>query len=164
MTVSQDIIHEVVFLFHSLLLGAAITFIYDGFLILRRLFKHTMFLVSLEDFIFWAACAVGVFGVLYKENDGMLRWFSVAGAAIGMLIYKKTVSPLIINTAVKALSFLLRLFLKALRILLKPFAFLFKKAGKGGRYVGKKTKRAGVRLKKKLTGCKKELKILLHKH
>lgn len=49
---SQDIMNEVVFLLHSLVLGAVITFVYDGFLILRRLIKHTMILVSLEDMLF----------------------------------------------------------------------------------------------------------------
>ena len=86
------------FLFHSFFLGMVITFFYDGFLIVRKLFKHTMFLISLEDLIFWIACALSVFYVLYEENNGMLRWFAVAGAALGMFLYKKTLSPLIILT------------------------------------------------------------------
>lgn len=74
---SQNIIAEVVFLFHSFLLGIIITFVYDGFLILRRLIPHNLLLISLEDMIFWIACAIGVFYMLYEENNGILRWFAV---------------------------------------------------------------------------------------
>ena len=49
---SQNIINEVTFLLHSFLLGIAITFAYDGFLVLRRLVSHSLFLISLEDMIF----------------------------------------------------------------------------------------------------------------
>ena len=91
--VSQNIAKEVMFLFHSFFLGMVITFFYDGFLIVRKLFKHTMFLISLEDLIFWIACALSVFYVLYEENNGMLRWFAVAGAALGMFMYKKNLKP-----------------------------------------------------------------------
>ena len=45
---SQNIIAEVVFLFHSFLLGIIITFVYDGFLILRRLIPHNLLLISLD--------------------------------------------------------------------------------------------------------------------
>ena len=81
---SPDIVNEVTFLLHSFLLGIAITFAYDGFLILRRLVRHSLFLISLEDMIFWIACAIGVFYMLYEENNGVLRWFAVFGAAIGV--------------------------------------------------------------------------------
>ena len=61
----QNIVDEVTFLGHSFVLGVVITFVYDGFLILRRLIKHNMLLISLEDMIFWIACAIGVFYQLF---------------------------------------------------------------------------------------------------
>lgn len=164
MVMSQDIIKEVIFLFHSFLLGVVITFVYDGFLVLRKMFRHTAFLISLEDIIFWAACAISVFGVLYEENNGMLRWFAVAGAAIGMLIYKKTLSPFIINGTVKISSFILGIFLRILKVLTKPFRILGKKAVKGGESAKRKAGRFGRYMKKKLTEYRKALKIILCKH
>ena len=86
---SQNIINEVTFFLHSFMMGIVITFMYDGFLILRRLIKHSDILVSLEDMVFWIACAIGVFYMLYEENNGILRWFAVFGAALGMIVYKK---------------------------------------------------------------------------
>ena len=163
MMVSRDIAGEVVFLCHSFLLGAVITFAYDGFLILRKLFKHTIFLISLEDLIFWIACALSVFGVLYEENNGMLRWFAVAGATVGMLVYKKTLSPLIIRAVTKLLSFVFGLIGKAFRIIMKPFGFLGLETAKGGRFLKREAGNFRKLLRKKLTEVKKTLKILLYK-
>ena len=94
---SQYIISEVTFFLHSFLLGIVITMAYDGFLILRRLVNHNLLLISLEDMLFWIACAIGVFYMLYEENNGILRWFAVFAATLGMILYKKTVSAHIIN-------------------------------------------------------------------
>lgn len=163
MMVSRDIAGEVVFLCHSFLLGAVITFVYDGFLILRKLFKHTIFLISLEDLIFWIACALSVFCVLYEENNGMLRWFAVAGAAGGMLVYKKTLSPLLIRMITKLLSFVFELAGKSFRIIMKPFGFLGLETAKGGRFLKKKAGKLRKFLRKELTEVKKTLKILLYK-
>ncbi|MCM1561824.1 MAG: spore cortex biosynthesis protein YabQ, partial [Butyrivibrio sp.] len=88
---SQDIVQEVVFFLHSILIGLVITFAYDWILMFRSLFTHGRFLMSMEDFLYWFACGIGVFYMLYKENNGVLRWFAVMGAALGMLFYKWTV-------------------------------------------------------------------------
>ena len=151
------------FLFHSFFLGVIITFFYDGFLILRKLFKHTTFLISLEDLIFWIACALSVFYVLYEENNGMLRWFAVAGAAVGMLLYKKTLSPLIILTVTKVFSFLFSLAEKIFKMIMKPFKLAGGEALKGGKIVKKGAGNIRKLLRKKLTEFMKTLKIILHK-
>ena len=36
----------------------------------------------------------GIFYMLYYENNGMFRWFSVIGAGTGMFLYKNNVTPL----------------------------------------------------------------------
>ena len=68
---SQEIINEVYFLADSVVIGIIITFVYDFILIGRRVIKHSLFFVSLEDFVFWASCAVAVFYMLYEENNGI---------------------------------------------------------------------------------------------
>ncbi len=161
---SPDIVNEVTFLLHSFLLGIAITFAYDGFLILRRLVRHSLFLISLEDMIFWIACAIGVFYMLYEENNGVLRWFAVFGAAIGMLVYKKSVSSLFVNILTTIIERIFHVFFCFLRFILRPARFLGKKTGLlFGRFF-RKGKKAGKYLKNKLTGKLKLLKITLSKH
>ena len=44
---SQDIVQEVVFFLHSILMGLVITFAYDWILIFRELVAHGRFLMSI---------------------------------------------------------------------------------------------------------------------
>lgn len=161
---SQDIVNEVTFLLHSFLMGIAITFAYDGFLILRRLVSHSLFLISLEDMIFWIACAIGVFYMLYEENNGILRWFAVFGAAVGMLVYKKSVSPLFVNILTAIIKRIFHVIFCFLRFILKPVRFLGRKIYLIYGCSYRKGKKAGKYLKNKLTGKLKLLKITLSKH
>ncbi len=63
---SQDIIQEVTFFLHTLVMGIVITFVYDWLLIIRKLIKHNTLWISIEDLFFWLACGIGVFYMLYK--------------------------------------------------------------------------------------------------
>lgn len=161
---SQNIVDEVTFFLHSFLLGAAISFAYDGFIILRRLIKHNLFLISLEDLIFWIACAIGVFYMLYEENNGILRWFAVFGATLGMIAYKKSVSSLLVNVISTAIERTIRVLLCIFRFLFKPVRFLNRKICGVLGSSAKKGKKVGRCLKNKLTGRMKLLKITLGRH
>lgn len=160
----QNVVREVTFLFHSFLLGAVITFVYDGFIILRRLIKHSMLLVSLEDMVFWIACAIGVFYMLYEENNGILRWFAVFGAALGMLAYKMSVSNLVVAAVSAITERIFHILFSLLRFLLKPVNFVRRKIGRFLKFFSKKGKKVGKCAKNKLTKKLKLLKITLSKH
>lgn len=144
------------FLFHALLMGIFITFVYDILRILRRVVPHNSFFVSLEDLGFWIYCGAEVFLLMYHESNGSLRWFAVLGALAGMLLYKKWISPVF----VKYVSLLLG---RALRILLKPLSFLGRKAGQGvrktGNGIGRLAARVRRRIKNRLTDFLKMLKM-----
>lgn len=161
---SQNIINEVVFLLHSFLLGIAITFVYDGFLILRRLVRHSLFLISVEDLIFWIACAIGVFYMLYEENNGILRWFAVFGATLGMLAYKKSISRPLVDFLSAMIARIFRALFRIIGFLLKPFRFVCGKLGRAVKFSSRKGRKAGKCVKNKLTGRIKLLKITLSKH
>ena len=107
--VSPVIAGEGVFILHSFLLGVIITFIYDLFRIVRRIIPHGWFLLSLEDLAFWILATAGIFYMLYYENSGMFRWFSVIGAGVGMFLYKKTLSAPFVNLVSGAVNRLLAL-------------------------------------------------------
>ena len=161
---SQRIIDEVTFLLHSFLMGILITFVYDGFTIMRRLIRHNLFLISVEDLIFWIACAIGVFYMLYEENNGILRWFAVFGAALGMAAYKKSVSPFLVKIITMVIERIFHGLFCILRFLFKPVRFAGGKVRGGACAVSKKGKKAGRCLKKKLTERVNLLKITLCKH
>lgn len=160
---SQNIVNEVTFLLHSFLMGILITFVYDGFLILRRLIRHNLFLISLEDMIFWIACAIGVFYMLYEENNGVLRWFAVFGATMGMIVYKKSISSLIVNIMSTIIEHIFRTLYHVLRILFRPLRFAGKKICHICKCSSGKGRKVCKCLKNKLTGRLKLLKITLCK-
>lgn len=160
---------ENVFLVHALLMGIYITFIYDILRIVRRVFPHSGFMVSLEDILFWIYCAVIVFLLMYHESNGTLRWFAVFGAIAGMILYKRLVSPYFVKYVSLVLQKIFDILTKILRLILRPFV-------KSGRKLKEKMARAARRravklqkkreqrrrfFKKKLTLLRKVLKIKL---
>ena len=87
---SPDITLEIYFLFHSFLMGILITVLYDILRILRRMIRHNILAVSVEDFLYWTACFGLSFTLLYYGNNGVIRFAAVLGAAVGMLFYALT--------------------------------------------------------------------------
>lgn len=160
---SQNIVHEATFFYHSFLAGIVITLIYDGFLVARRLYRHSLFLISLEDLFFWIGCAIGVFYLLYDENNGILRWFAILGAALGMLLYKRTISPFLIKFAEKILRGLIHVFCSVFVFLFRPVVFLFRKGKKLLKTALSKGAKIGKYTKNQLTQRQKILKITLCK-
>lgn len=160
---SPDIIHELYFLFHCFLMGILITVLYDILRILRRIVPHNIAVVSLEDFFYWIVCSLLIFEMLIRENNGVLRWFAVAGAMSGMFLYKKTLGFLFVKYVSLLLKRILHLVGKILRIIVKPLNVAGNRIKWARRRSPKLLKIGFFRVKKKLTEGKKLLKIILCK-
>lgn len=160
-------VSESQFLLHSLLMGIFITFVYDLLRIFRRVVRHGSFLVSLEDLAFWIYCGAEVFLLMYRESNGMMRWFSVIGAMAGIFAYKKLVSPLFVKYVSMAMIWLRDLLFRIFRWLCKPLRFLGRQAGRTCRRAGGKMRRGTDKLKRtvknRLTVSLKMFKISLKK-
>ena len=149
--VSPVIAGEGVFMLHSFLLGVIITFIYDLFRIFRRIIPHGWFLLSLEDLVFWVLATAGIFYMLYYENNGMFRWFSVIGAGTGMFLYKKTLSAALVNLVSGAVN---KLFLwRKMKVL----------AGRCARRAAREARIRRRQIKYRLTAWEKVIKMRLCK-
>lgn len=161
---SQDIINEVYFLLSSIIMGIIITFVYDFILIIRRLVRHNIFFISLEDFIFWISCAIAVFYMLYEENNGILRWFAVFGAALGMMVYKIIIGKhfvRIVSTIIRKQIYIIK---KIMGFVLRPIKWLLCRIKVLFTFLLRKVKKRAKYAKKKLTVYIKTLKITLCKH
>lgn len=155
--------NENIFLLYALILGIFITFVYDLLRIFRRVAPHNRFWVSVEDLGFWGFCAAEVFLLMYRESNGTLRWFAVLGALGGMFLYKKTVSNLLVKYVSLALNKLLSLLFKLFRFLTRPFRAAGRAVGKTAGRVGRRRKALAAKLKNKLTGFLKMLKMIVCK-
>lgn len=158
---SQDIVQEAVFFLHSILMGLVITFAYDWVLIFRKLFTHGRFFMSVEDFVYWFACGIGV--LLYRENNGILRWFAVVGAALGMLIYKAIIKNRFVNIVSKCIHKIMWFVFRVIQVVLKPLKCLFFAARRCVRFVWRKLKKVKLFIKKRLTVCLKTIRMILCK-
>lgn len=161
---SQEIVQEVTFFTHSAVMGLIITFVYDWIRVFRRLFKHGMVFMSVEDLFFWLICGIGVFYMLYRENDGTLRWFAVLGATLGMFVYKMIVRDVFVNVMSTCIHKMMWFLFRVLQVVLKPLKCLILAAKTCVLSIEKKLKKCKKFIKKRLTGCVKAIKMTLCKH
>ncbi len=107
---SEIIIWELYYIRNCFLWGIFLALIYDLIRIIRIMFPHGVIVMAVEDFLYWLTAAMGMFAILYKEDDGKVRWFAIAAALTAMLLVNRFVSrytvPKIGNFLAKPLRFL----------------------------------------------------------
>ncbi len=102
-------------------LGIFLAVVYDCIRILRRLFAHNVFWLSVEDILFWMFAAMAIFVVCFVEDAGNVRWFAIGGAALGAYMYNCTIGPVFVKTVSLLLFFPVKLIKKALKKAKKSF-------------------------------------------
>lgn len=73
------------FFIHAALSGIIVTVVYTCIRIFRRLIRHNLIVIAIEDFLFWLGTAIYLFIQMYHTSDGSIRWFFVLGVAAGMI-------------------------------------------------------------------------------
>ena len=124
---SQGILEELQVVGTAFVSGAVITIVYDLLRIFRRVIAHGNWWIGIEDFIFWIWTALWIFSVLYRENDGSFRMYTMGSMAVGMIIYHKTISEPLVEFFGKMLKKLLRIILFPIKRLKIYIIFLGKK-------------------------------------
>lgn len=121
---------EVRFFLNSALWGVLLLAVYDCLRIFRKVINHGVVWISIEDIFYWMVSGVIIFRMMYEMNNGIIRGFSLIGILLGMILYKYSISEIV----VKWISFLLikikRFLSNLLHILIKPLKFLLAKLHK----------------------------------
>lgn len=144
---SEVIQNETFFFLTSVATGVLLVFAYDLLRIWRRIMRHGTFLTGLEDFLYWSACSLVIFGMIYEKNNGAIRGFAIAGIILGVLLYHDSVSPYIVKGVSCALKFILRGISKFFAIICTPFRLVKKSLKK---FMGKTLKSAKKAVKMKV--------------
>lgn len=121
----------IVFILNGFLIGI----LFDIFRILRKSFKTSDFVTSIEDIIFWILSAFIVLYSVFKFNNGRLRAFIFVGIAFGVLIYILAFSKIFIKINLYIINFVKKIFhylvivpalfiFKILKIIFKPTSFI----------------------------------------
>lgn len=110
--------------------GVLITLVYDVLRIFRRGIAHGNLWIGVEDFIFWIWTALWTFSVLYRENDGSLRMYTIAAMILGMIVYHQTISEPLVRMLGSFFRKLLRFLLYPLKMFKIYIIFFGKKLKK----------------------------------
>lgn len=126
--VSSSITREALLLVFFFASGGLLIFVYDVLRIIRRLIPHKIGVVAFEDILYWIGCALFIFILLCRENEGMLRGFIMGAVLVGMLLYNHFLSPHMIGGVVRFFRFLHRVLRKPVQFcthwLLRPIRFV----------------------------------------
>ena len=126
----QGITIEMHFFLTSILWGVLVLLAYDQLRILRRIIRHNSFFVAIQDLLFWVLASVFIFAMIYAENSGTIRGFSVMGMVIGMVIYHYILSDWIVTLVSRMILLIMRPFTIAIAYTFKGLRFLINKAKK----------------------------------
>lgn len=86
----------------SVLTGIGLMACYDVLRIFRRLVRHGFLWIGLEDILYWIFCGMAVFYLLYRENDGLIRWYAVGFVFLTMVVYNRFISTFLLKWLKKA--------------------------------------------------------------
>ena len=81
-----EIGEEVSIVLQAFLSGNIVYLSYSAIRILRRMIRHSLFFVSLEDFLFWIGTGLYLFLEMFNTSDGSIRWYFVLGVVVGVAI------------------------------------------------------------------------------
>jgi spore cortex biosynthesis protein YabQ len=137
---NDSIFFELDLFVNAFVLGIILIFAYDLLRIFRRIVKHKKMAVALEDTIYWIISGFVVFIMLYEYNDGIIRWFAVAGVAIGMFLYNISISKFIVKYVSLGADKIIKVISRILRILFKPVYLCIKSSIKLLKKTAKKIK------------------------
>ncbi|MBQ9768380.1 MAG: spore cortex biosynthesis protein YabQ [Lachnospiraceae bacterium] len=145
---NQEFGGDVRFFLATVLLGAAAAMVYDVLRVWRRFHKQTLFVVSLQDFLFWFVLGIFGFRLLYRYNAGTIRMFALGGMCLGACVYVWTIGRFFVTCCLKLLLFLTFPLRKGLNFLRKQGKLLSKKLPKREKH-GRKDAHAAKERKEK---------------
>ncbi len=125
--VSEEIVSQMRIFVQGAAAGAAMTALYDAIRIFRRIRRHGIVWLSIEDMLYWIAFAVMEFALLYQVNSGIPRMYIFLGSAVGAAVYHFCLGRYLIRAA----SYLIRSAKKRLKKAHKEGTI--NKTGKHGR-------------------------------
>lgn len=152
------------FFLYSVCMGLIITFIYDFIRLARAVIVHSNFFITLEDIIFWIFTSCALFLMLHKVNNGMLRWFTIAGALLGMVMYRKSLGQYMVVFLTSVIKKIQHLVLQIFTFIFSPIRWLLLKIKPVFMRITQKSRMRGKKARNRLTAYRKRVKISLCKH
>lgn len=77
---------EISVFLQAVLSGSSVLLTYWCIRVVRRIIRHNLFFISVEDFLFWIGTGLYLFYEIYNTSDGSIRLFFVIGVIVGVLL------------------------------------------------------------------------------
>ena len=81
----------------AFLAGVFLAACYDILRIFRNIADHSSFWVGMEDILYWCASGIYLFNLIYRENDGMIRFYVLLFTGLGALLYHAGPSMILVK-------------------------------------------------------------------
>ena len=127
---STVILAEAQFFAAAFIAGVFLLSGYDILRSFRRVFCHSLFAVSIEDFVYWCVAGIFLFLLFYEKNNGEIRGYAVAALGMGMLIYHFTLQNAVLKIFFLLFRFLYLGIAGVFRLILLPAGKSLKKMRK----------------------------------
>lgn len=76
---------ELLIFIMAVIAGAVVRLSYRALTIFRKIFKHKLWVINLEDLVFWLVISVYLFVQIYHTSNGSIRWYFVLGVVVGVV-------------------------------------------------------------------------------
>lgn len=106
--------------------GIVIGLIFDIFRILRKSFKTSDIITTIEDILFWIITGMIVLYSIFIFNNGEIRFFMFIGMFLGILLYMFLLSTFIMKISIKIVTILKKITVFILKIAIFPIQSLYK--------------------------------------
>ena len=77
---------ELAVFLQAVLAGNLVCLIYNAIRVFRRIVKHNLFWISVEDVLYWIGVGIFLFLRIYQTSNGTIRWYFVIGVLAGGII------------------------------------------------------------------------------
>ena len=77
---------ELAVFLQAILSGNLVCLVYNALRVFRRILKHNLVWVSIEDFLFWIGTGFYLFFQIYRSSNGVIRWYFVIGVILGGIL------------------------------------------------------------------------------
>ena len=117
---NQVVSSQAILFITSVEIGILMGVLFDLIRIFRKLLKHPNFLVQVEDMLYWIACGLVGFYMLYVCNYADIRPYIFLGIVLGAVFYFMTFSILFMRIATIVINWIKRLVSKAIELIKIP--------------------------------------------
>lgn len=73
---------------HAGLTGMLVVAVYLSLRVMRRLIPHALWVVNLEDALFWVLTSIYMFVQIYYTSAGLVRWYFTLGVVVGIVLMR----------------------------------------------------------------------------